>query len=72
MATAAPSPLASSPEKTNGNKLSRLLIDGGTTLYAEIDRLKAESGGEEDYLDALFEWADSDVEIKTELKDIRQ
>ena len=205
MATAAPSPLASSPEKTNGNKLSRLLIDGGTTvlrnifdyyhpptnlasdlnsnysilsklsrkrvlnkhqwdklfppgggvpdsntfditllfllltnicglsppltgwhtkpspgdnsleanlarvkffrneLYghvtstafdaaifsslwqeisaallslgldqAEIDRLKAESSGEEDYLDALFEWADSDVEIKTELKDIRQ
>ncbi|CAH3180644.1 unnamed protein product, partial [Porites lobata] len=39
---------------------------------AEIDRLKAESGGEEDYLDALFEWADSGVEIKTELKDIRQ
>ena len=39
---------------------------------AEIDRLKAESGGEEDYLDALFEWADSDVEIKTELNDIRQ
>ena len=39
---------------------------------AEIDRLKAESGGEEDYLDALFEWADSDLEIKTELKDIRQ
>ena len=39
---------------------------------AEIDRLEAESGGEEDYLDALFEWADSDVEIKTELKDIRQ
>ena len=39
---------------------------------AEIDRLKAESGGEEDYLDALFEWADSDLKIKTELKDIRQ
>ena len=32
MATAAPSPLASSVEKTNGNKLSRLLIDGGTTV----------------------------------------
>ena len=30
MATAAPSPLASSVEKTNGAKLSRLLIDGGT------------------------------------------
>ena len=27
---------------------------------AEIDRLKAEQGGEEDYLDALIEWADSD------------
>ncbi|CAH3015678.1 unnamed protein product [Porites evermanni] len=51
MATAAPSPLASSVEKTNGNKLSRLLIDGGTTTPTpEIDRLKAESGGEEDIL----------------------
>ena len=36
MATAAPSPLASSPEKTNGNKLSRLLIDGGTTVLRKI------------------------------------
>ena len=204
MATAAPSPLASSPEKTNGNKLSRLLIDGGTTvlrnifdhyhppanlasdlnnnysilnnllrrrvlnkhqwdklfppgggvpdshtfditllfllltnicgltpplsgwhakpspsdssleanlarvkfyrneLYghvtfsgvdtaifsslwqeisasllslgldqAEIERLKAEHGGEQDYLDVLFEWADSEEDIKTQLKDIR-
>ena len=204
MATAAPSPLASSPEKTNGNKLSRLLIDGGTTvlrhifdhyhpsanlasdlntnysilnnlllrrvlnkhqwdklfpsgggapdshtfditllfllltnicgltpplsgwhakpspsdssleanlarvkiyrneLYghvtssgvntaifsslwqeisasllslgldqAEIERLKAEHGGEEDYLNVLFEWADSEEDIKTQLKDIR-
>ena len=32
MATAAPSSLASSLEKTNGAKLSRLLIDGGTTV----------------------------------------
>jgi len=32
MATAAPSPLASSVEKTKGAKLSRLLIDGGTTV----------------------------------------
>ena len=205
MATAAPSPLASSPEKTNGNKLSRLLIDGGTTvlrnifdhyhppvnlasdlntnysilnnllcrrvlngrqwdklfppgggvpdsntfditllfllltnicgltppstgwhakpspgdssleanlarvkffrneLYghvtstgvdtaifsslwqeisasllslgldqAEIERLKAEQGGEQDYLHVLFEWADSEEDIKTQLKDIRQ
>ena len=36
MATAAPSPLASSREKTNGNKLSRLLIDGGTTALRNI------------------------------------
>ncbi|XP_015778905.1 PREDICTED: uncharacterized protein LOC107356798 [Acropora digitifera] len=32
MATAAASPLASSVKKTNGAKLSRLLIDGGTTV----------------------------------------
>ena len=36
MATAAPSPLASSPEKTNGNKLSRLLIDGVTMVLRNI------------------------------------
>ena len=36
MATTAPSPLASSVEKTNGNKLSRLLIDGGTTVLRNI------------------------------------
>ena len=49
-----------------------------STLYslgldqAEIDRLKAEHGAEEDYLDALIEWADSEEEIKTQLKDIHQ
>ena len=36
MATAAPSPLASSVEKTNGAKLSRLLIDGGTTVLRNM------------------------------------
>ena len=36
MATAAPSPLASSVEKTNGAKISRLLIDGGTTILRKI------------------------------------
>ena len=36
MATATPSLLASSVEKTNGNKLSRLLIDGGTTVLRNI------------------------------------
>ncbi|CAH3015667.1 unnamed protein product, partial [Porites evermanni] len=39
---------------------------------AEIDRLKAEHGAEEDYLDALSEWADSEEDIKTQLKDIHQ
>ena len=39
---------------------------------AEIDRLKAESGGEEDYLDALFKWADSEKDIKSQLKDVQQ
>ena len=36
MATAAPSPLTSSMEETNGNKLRRLLIDGGTTVLRNI------------------------------------
>ena len=39
---------------------------------AEIDRLKAERCGEEDYLDALRDWAESEEDIKTHLKDIRQ
>ena len=39
---------------------------------AEVDRLKAERGGEEDYLDALIEWADSEEDIKAQLKDIHQ
>ena len=36
MAAAAPSPLTSSVEKTNGAKLSRLLIDGGTTVLRTV------------------------------------
>ena len=36
MAAAAPSPLASSAEKTNGAKLRRLLIDGGTTVLKNV------------------------------------
>ena len=38
---------------------------------AEIDRLKAERGGEQDYVDALREWTESEEDIKTQLKDIR-
>ena len=36
MATAPSAPLASSVEKTNGAKLSRLLIDGGTTVLKSV------------------------------------
>ena len=36
MAAASPSPLASSAEKTNGAKLSRLLIDGGTMALRKV------------------------------------
>ncbi len=36
MAASAPSPLASSVEKTNGAKLHRLLIDGGTTVLRNV------------------------------------
>ena len=49
-----------------------------TTLHslgldqAEINRLKAERGGEQDYLDVLIEWADSEEDIKEQLKYIRQ
>ena len=39
---------------------------------AEINKLKAEHCGEEDFLDVLFEWADSEENIKSQLKDIRQ
>ena len=39
---------------------------------AEIDRLKAEKGGEQDYIDVLIEWADSEEDIKSQLKNIHQ
>ena len=39
---------------------------------AEIDRLKAECCGEEDYLDALRDWAQSEEDIKTQLRDLSQ
>ena len=39
---------------------------------AEIDRLTTEHGGEQYYIDALIEWADSKKKIKTQLKDIHQ
>ena len=37
MAVAAPLPLVSSVEKTNGAKLSRRLVDGGTTALRNVE-----------------------------------
>ena len=61
MATAAPSPLASSKEKTNGAKLSRLLVDGGTKVLRDIfdsyhppERLAADLNANFLILDDLF------------------
>ena len=52
-------------------ELSAVLVALGLPR-AEINKLKAEHCGEEDFLDVLFEWADSEEDIKLQLKDIRQ
>ena len=39
---------------------------------AEVDRLKAEKGGEQDYIDVLIDWADSEEDIRSQLKNIHQ
>ena len=50
-------------------EISAVLVAVGLP-QAEIDRLKAEHCGEEDFLDVLFEWAESEVDIKSQLRDI--
>ena len=52
-------------------EISAVLVAVGLD-QAEIDRLKAEHCGEEDYLDVLLEWADSEEDIKSQLKELRQ
>ena len=52
-------------------EISAVLVALGLP-QAEIDRLKAENCGEEDFLNVLFEWADSEKDIKSQLRDIRQ
>ena len=52
-------------------EISAVLVALGLP-QAEIDRLKAEHCGEEDFLDLLFEWAHSEEDIKSQLRDIRQ
>ena len=52
-------------------EISAVLVPLGLPK-AEIDRLKAEHCAEEDFLDVLFEWADSEEDIKSQLRDMRQ
>ena len=40
--------------------------------HTEVDRLKAEKGGEQDNIDVLIEWADSEEDIKSKLKNLHQ
>ena len=50
-------------------EISAVLVSLGLSK-AEIDRLKDERCGEEDYVDALLEWADNEEDIKSQLRDI--
>ena len=52
-------------------EISGVLVGLGLD-QAEVDRLKAEKGGEQDYIDVLIEWADSEEDIKSQLKNIHQ
>ena len=52
-------------------ELSAVLVALGLP-QAEIDRLKAEHCGEEDFIDVLFEWADSEADIKKKLQEVFQ
>ena len=52
-------------------EISAVLVALGLP-QAEIDRLEAEHCGEEEFLGVLFDWADSEKEIKSQLKDMRQ
>ena len=52
-------------------EISGVLVSLGLD-QAEVDRLKAEKGGEQDYIDVLIEWADSEEDIKSQLKSIHR
>ena len=53
------------------NEISGVLVSLGLD-QAEVDRLKAEKGGEEDYIDVLIEWAASEEDTKSQLENLRQ
>ena len=52
-------------------EISGVLVSLGLD-QTEINRLKTERCGEEDYLDVLFNWADREKDIKSKLKELRQ
>ena len=52
-------------------EISGVLVSLGLG-QAEVDRLKAEKGGEQDYIDVLYEWAASEDDIKLQLENYRQ
>ena len=52
-------------------EISAVLVALGLN-QTEVDRLKAERCREDNYLDVLLDWADSEQDIKSQLKDIRQ
>ena len=52
-------------------EISAVLVALGLN-QAEIDRLKGEHCGEDDYLDVLRDWTDYEQDIKSQLKDIHQ
>ena len=52
-------------------EISAVLVALGLP-HSEIDRLNVEHCGEEDFIDVLFEWADSEEDIRSQLKDIHQ
>ncbi|XP_068717049.1 uncharacterized protein [Montipora capricornis] len=52
-------------------EISAVLVSLGLS-QAEVDRLKAERCGEEDYLNALRDWAESERDLKTQLNEVRQ
>ncbi|XP_068674208.1 uncharacterized protein [Montipora foliosa] len=51
--------------------ISAVLVSLGFS-QAEVDRLKAERCGEDDYVDALRDWAESERDLKTHLYEVRQ
>ena len=53
------------------SEISDVLVALGLNK-ADVDRLKVEYCGEEDYLQMLWEWADSEKDLKSRLKEINQ